>query len=117
MNDTKKRHQPVTAPPGVTIRKEAKMCIHKQTLRAYGLEDLQFVTLEYDAGESLLKIQVADEVTSSSFKVVREKDNTPVVLCKDWLDQNQIPYKDGAKVLNDVEWDENSKTILVKLSY
>ena len=110
-------HNTITAEPGITIRKEAKMCIHKQTLRAYGLEDLQFVTLEYDAGESLLKVQVADEETPSSFKVVREKDNTPVVLCKEWLDENQIPYKDGAKVFNDVEWDLDSKTILVKLTY
>jgi hypothetical protein len=117
MNDTEKRHSTVTAPPGVTIRKEAKICIHKQTMRAYGLDDLQFVTLEYDAGESLLKIQVADEETPSSYKVVRERDHTPVVLCKEWLDENQIPYQDGAKVLNDVEWDPDSKTILVKLSY
>jgi len=117
MNGSKKGSHPAFAPPGVTIRKQAKICIHKQTLRAYGLEDLQFVTLEYDAGKSLLKIQVADEETPSSFKVVREKDNVPVVLCKEWLDENQIPYKDGAKVFNDVEWDLDSKTILVKLTY
>lgn len=116
MNGSKKGSHPASAPPGVTIRKEAKICIHKQTLRAYGLEDLQFVTLEYDASESLLKIQVAEEEVPSSYRVVREKDNVPVVLCKEWLDENQIPYKDGAKVFNDVEWDDNSKTILVKLS-
>jgi len=37
--------------------------------------------------------QVADEETPSSFKVVREKDNAPLVLCKDWLDENQIPLQ------------------------
>ncbi len=117
MNGSKKGSHPASAPPGVTIRKQAKICIHKQTLRAYGLEDLQCVTLEYDAGKSLLKIQVADEETPSSYRVVREKDNVPVIPCKEWLDENQIPYKDGPARVFNTDWDKGSETILVKLSY
>ena len=117
MNGSKKGSHPASAPPGITIRKQAKICIHKQTLRAYGLGDLQFVTLEYDAGESLLKIKPSVEENPSAFKVVKEGGNVSVILCKEWLDENQIPYKDGAKVFNDVDWDQKSKTILVKLSY
>lgn len=117
MNGSKKGSHPASAPPGVTIRKQGKICIHKQTLRAYGLEDLQFVTLEYDAGTSMLKIQPTVEENPSSFKVLRANGNVPVIPCKEWLDENQIPYQDGAKVFNDVDLDLDSKTILVKLSY
>jgi outer membrane usher protein FimD/PapC len=110
-------HNTITAEPGITIRREAKICIHKQTLREYGLEDLKFVTLEYDADKSLLKIRPSVEGNSSSFEVVRERGNVSVILCREWLDQNQIPYQDGpAKVFN-AEWDKGSQTILVKLSY
>ena len=117
MNDTKKPCNTLLAPPGVTIRREAKICIHKQTLREYGLEDLQFVTLEYDAGMSLLKIQPSVEENSSSFKVVRERGNVPIILCKEWLDENQIPYQDGPAKVFKADWDKSSETILVKLSY
>lgn len=117
MNERKKPYNRGFGPPGITIRKEAKICIHKQTLRTYGLEDLQFVTFEYDADKSLLKIQASDEQNPSSFKVVREKDNVPVVLCKEWLNENQIPYKEGPAKVFEAAWDDDSKTILVKLNH
>jgi hypothetical protein len=117
MNDTKRAYNTLTSPPGITIRREAKICIHKQTLREYGLEDLKFVTLEYDADKSLLKIRLSVEENPSSFEVIKERGDVRVILCKEWLDENQIPYGDGPAKVFKADWDKSSETILVKLSY
>lgn len=118
MNETNKGRDPRLLPfPGITIRRDAKICIHKQTLGEYDLGDLEYVTLEYHPAEYMLMITPSYEEGPPACKTTREKDNTPVIQCQDFLDLIKFPYKDGPEKAFKADWDEFTGAILVKLSY
>lgn len=118
MNEPSKGYSPKCPPfPGITIRKEAKIAIHTKTVRDYVLEDLQFVTLDYDPAESVLTIKPTDKNNPHALEIKKGRDKMPVIKCKDFLDQSGIPYQDGPGKIFKADWDDDSKAILVKVSY
>jgi hypothetical protein len=118
MKNIKRSYNPKSPPfPGITIRREGKIYIHKQTLEEYDLGDLEYVTLEYHPAESMLMITPSYEEGPPARKTTREKDNTPVIQCQDLLDLIEFPYKDGPEKVFKANWDEFTGAILVKLSY
>jgi hypothetical protein len=118
MSEIKRPNNPKSPPfPGITVRREGKICILKQTLEEYDLGDLDYVTLEYHPAESLLIITPSYEEVPPSHEVKREKDNTPVIQCQDFLDLIKFSYKDGPEKVFKANWDEFTGAILVKLSY
>ncbi len=118
MSEKKRPNNPKSPPfPGITVRTEGEICIHKQTLEKYDLGDLDYVTLEYHPAESLLIITPSHEKKPPAREVKREKDNTPIIQCQDFLDLIKFPYKDGPEKVFKADWDKFTGAILVKLSY
>ena len=118
MNEIRRPGNPKSPPfPGITIRTDGKICIHKQTLEEYDLGDLEYVTLEYHPAERMLMITPSYEEEPPAHEVKREKDDTPVVQGKELLDLIAFPYKDGPEKVFRADWDEFTGAILVKLSY
>jgi len=118
MNKIKRPCNPKSPPfPGITIRRDGKICIHKQTLEEYDLGDLEYVTLEYHPAEYMLMITPSYEEEPPAHEVKREKDDTPVVQCQELLDLIEFPYRDGPEKVFKADWDEFTGALLIRLSY
>ena len=118
MNEIKRPRNPKSPPfPGITIRRDGKICIHKQTLEEYDLGDLEYVTLEYHPAEHVLMITPSYEEEPPAHEVKREKDDTPVVQCQELLDLIEFPYRDGPEKVFKADWDEFTGALLIRLSY
>lgn len=118
MNEMK-RSRITKSPPfsGITILRDGKICIHKQTLEEYDLGDMEYVTLEYHPAESVLMITPSYEECPSARKTIIGEDKTPAVQSQDLLDLIKFPYKDGTEKAFKADWDEFTGAILVKLGY
>ena len=118
MNKINRLYNPKSPPfPGITIRRNGEISIHKQTLEEYDLGDLDYATIEYHPAESMLMITPSYEEKPPAHKVRRENDDTPVIQCRDLLDLIKFPYKEGPEKAFKADWDEFTGAILVKLSY
>ena len=100
--------------PGITIRKDRRISIHKATIEQFGLEEMNFVVLSYDAENSVLSIKPSGE-EESALPVVRQASGPPVIESEDLLDELGIERQEESKSYT-AEWDEASKAIVVELA-
>ncbi len=99
--------------PGITIRKDRRISIHKATIEQFGLEEMNFVVLSYDAENSILSIKPSGE-EESALPVVKQASGPPVIESENLLDELGIERQEESKSYS-AEWDEANKAIVVKL--
>ncbi len=100
--------------PGITIRKDRRISIHKATIEQFGLEEMNFVVLSYDAENFILSIKPSGE-EESALPVVRNASGPPVIESKDLLDELGIERLEESKSYS-AEWDDAIKAIVIKLA-
>jgi hypothetical protein len=101
--------------PAATVRKNGSLCINRQAIEEFGLQETHFVTLHFDPQNLLLGIKPeTDNSDPSVFKVSKEKSHTSVISCQAFLKHCGIPYEEGSRILK-INWDDKGKMILVKL--
>ena len=113
MNTVKKGSQRRELPPGITIRKDGTISLHKEAIVLFGLQDMKFAVLDYNAEESTLSIKPSGE-DPSALPILLERGQTYVIKAQEFLDQSGIAYQEGSKQY-DAQWDEANKAIVVKI--
>jgi hypothetical protein len=114
METVKKGIQRRKLPPGITIRKDGTVSLHKEAIVEFGLQDMKFAVLDYNAEESQLSITPSVE-DPSALPILLERGQTYVIKAKEFLDQSGIAYQERSKVY-DVQWDEENKAIVVQIA-
>jgi hypothetical protein len=99
--------------PGVTLRKDRRISIHNATIEQFGLQEMNFVMLSYDPERSILTITPSGN-EESALPVVRHASGPPIIESEDLLDELGIERQTESKSYS-AEWNEASKTIVVKL--
>lgn len=98
---------------GITIRKDGTICIHRKAKEKYGLEGRNFAAPSYDPADSMLTVQFTDE-SPTTFAISKEPGGTLAIKCPSFLDQNEIPFREGSKVLP-ISSGEEGKEIKAKI--
>ena len=114
MNAVKKGSQRRELPPGITIRKDGTVSLHKEAIVLFGLQDMKFAVLDYNAEESQLSITPSGE-DPSALPILLERGQTSVIKAQEFLDQSGIAYQEGSKAY-DAQWDEPNKAIVVQIA-
>lgn len=114
METVKKGSQRRELPPEITIRKDGTISLHKEAIVEFGLQDMKFAVLDYNAEESTLSIKPSGE-DPSALPILLERGQTYVTKAQEFLDQSGIAYQEGSKVY-DAQWDEDNKAIVVQIA-
>lgn len=114
MGTTKKTIRGRQWSPGITVRKDRRISIHKVTIAQFGLEQMNFAVITYDPETSTLSIKPSGE-EESALPIVRHSSGPPFIESEDLLDELGIERQEESKSYS-AEWDEASKAILVKLA-
>ena len=100
--------------PGITIRGNGTISIYKAAIEQFGLQEMNFAVLSYDAERSILTITPSGN-EESALPVVRHASGLPIIESEDLLDELGIECQEESKSYT-AEWDEASKAIVVKLA-
>ena len=114
MNTVKKGSQRRELPPGITIRKDGTISLHKEAIVLFCLQDMKFAALDYNAQESQLSIAPSGEVPSA-LPILLERGQTSVIKAQEFLDQSGIAYQEGSKQY-EAQWDEANQAIVVTIA-
>jgi hypothetical protein len=113
MESVKKGSQRRELPPAITARKDGTISIHKEAVVLFGLQDMKFAVLDYNAEESQLSITPSGE-DPSALPILLERGQTYVIKAQEFLDQAGIAYQECSKVY-DAQWNEANKAIVVQI--
>jgi hypothetical protein len=113
METVKKRFQRRELPPGITIRKDGTISIHKETVVKFGLQDMKFAVLDYSAEESQLSIIPSGE-DPSALPILLERGQTHVIKSQEILDKFQIDRECSKQY--EAQWDEANKAVVVQIA-